>query len=336
MNELGSWLRETREAQNFSLAEVEDRTRIRQKFLAAMEAEEWSLLPGDVTTRGFLRKYAAFLGMDPDEVIELYQQRGLPPDEVAVLSEPLEERPLDYRPIEMELAEQDREPLPWRWIGLAALAALMAIGALYVLTFQRNWIPNVAATLPDGSSGTGIVITEEETAEATATRIVLRVTATPTDTPTDAPKTTPTDVPKATPAPETGNAVTTGNNPTAEPEETVAGETPTPPGEAIELSGDGLTLAVEATQRSWIRVITDGTIRYEGILEKGDQNSWQGQETIVLRTGNAAGLMATLNERLLDRLGGRGEVVQMQWSIDGKQIAETTPTPTATQPAETG
>ena len=67
---LGALLRERREQRSISLAEVEKATRIRQKYLAAIEADEWHLLPGEVVGRGFLRNYATYLRLDADSLIE--------------------------------------------------------------------------------------------------------------------------------------------------------------------------------------------------------------------------------------------------------------------------
>ena len=64
IQELGAMLRERREAMGASLAEVETATRIRQKYLAALESDEWHLLPGEVIGRGFLRNYSTYLGLD--------------------------------------------------------------------------------------------------------------------------------------------------------------------------------------------------------------------------------------------------------------------------------
>ena len=66
----GPLLRERREAMGVTLAEAEVATRIRQKYLAALESDEWDLLPGEVVGRGFLRNYATYLGLEPTEMIE--------------------------------------------------------------------------------------------------------------------------------------------------------------------------------------------------------------------------------------------------------------------------
>ncbi len=60
-------LRAAREARGVDLFRVERDTKIRIKYLAAMEQGEFSELPADVYARGFLRNYASYLGLDPDE-----------------------------------------------------------------------------------------------------------------------------------------------------------------------------------------------------------------------------------------------------------------------------
>ena len=60
-------LRDAREARGVDLFRVERDTKIRIKYLAAMEQGEFSELPGAVYARGFLRNYATYLGLDPDE-----------------------------------------------------------------------------------------------------------------------------------------------------------------------------------------------------------------------------------------------------------------------------
>ena len=55
--------------------EVEARTKIRAKYLRAIENEEWDLLPGDVYVKSFLRTYGDFLGLDSRQLIDEYKRR---------------------------------------------------------------------------------------------------------------------------------------------------------------------------------------------------------------------------------------------------------------------
>ena len=75
MSELGQWLRETRQAKELSLEQVAAETRIRTKFLAALEEGDYDQLPAGIYAQGFLRNYALFLGLDPAEALEKYKER---------------------------------------------------------------------------------------------------------------------------------------------------------------------------------------------------------------------------------------------------------------------
>jgi cytoskeleton protein RodZ len=71
---LGASLRAAREAKGCSLDEAERITRIRAKFLAALEADDFAALPAETQARGFLHNYAEFLGLDPAVVLAHYDE----------------------------------------------------------------------------------------------------------------------------------------------------------------------------------------------------------------------------------------------------------------------
>jgi cytoskeleton protein RodZ len=71
---IGSDLRRARTRREIDLGEVEAATRIRAGFLAAIENEEWDALPGGFYTRGFIRTYASYLGLDGDRLAEDYRR----------------------------------------------------------------------------------------------------------------------------------------------------------------------------------------------------------------------------------------------------------------------
>jgi hypothetical protein len=71
---VGTILREARNRRKVELSEVEAATRIRFRFLRAIEDEEWDVLPGGVYTRGFIRTYASFLGLDGDRLVGDYRE----------------------------------------------------------------------------------------------------------------------------------------------------------------------------------------------------------------------------------------------------------------------
>jgi hypothetical protein len=75
MPEIGDQLRETRMRNRIDITDVEAATKIRAKYLRALENEEWELLPGPTFVKTFLRTYADYLGLDARNLVEDYRQR---------------------------------------------------------------------------------------------------------------------------------------------------------------------------------------------------------------------------------------------------------------------
>jgi helix-turn-helix protein len=75
MPEIGATLRERRMRERIDITEVEAATKIRAKYLRALENEEWDLLPGPTFVKTFLRTYSEYLGLDPKLLVEEYKQR---------------------------------------------------------------------------------------------------------------------------------------------------------------------------------------------------------------------------------------------------------------------
>lgn len=73
MRTFGETLRQARLDKGVSLAEAEQETRIRRRYLEALEAEDFATLPSPVYTRGFVRTYAEYLGLNAQAIVELYQ-----------------------------------------------------------------------------------------------------------------------------------------------------------------------------------------------------------------------------------------------------------------------
>jgi cytoskeletal protein RodZ len=70
---LGDVLRAAREGKGVDLQKVERDTKIRERYLSALERGEYRELPGAVYTKGFLRNYGAYLGLDAEYLIDLYR-----------------------------------------------------------------------------------------------------------------------------------------------------------------------------------------------------------------------------------------------------------------------
>jgi len=81
MPEIGATLREARMRARIDVSEIEAQTKIRSRYLRALENEEWDLLPGPTFIRSFLRTYATALGLDGRALVEEYRQHYEQPGE---------------------------------------------------------------------------------------------------------------------------------------------------------------------------------------------------------------------------------------------------------------
>ena len=79
MFEIGTTLREARVRRALTLQQVEEDTKIRVKYVQAMENEDWDVMPGVTYVKGFLRTYSTYLGLDPEVIIGEFRSRGMVP-----------------------------------------------------------------------------------------------------------------------------------------------------------------------------------------------------------------------------------------------------------------
>jgi hypothetical protein len=106
MADIGSTLREARMRSHIDISEVETATKIRAKYLRALENEEWDLLPGPVYIKSFLRTYGDYLGLDTRMLIDDFKYYN--------------ERPSDH---ELRIPP---------WVSIVVVAAVV-VGILYAV-----------------------------------------------------------------------------------------------------------------------------------------------------------------------------------------------------------
>jgi cytoskeletal protein RodZ len=76
---VGQLLQKEREEKSVSLELVAQKTRIKLAFLQAIEEDAFQLIPSETYVRGFIRSYAKLVHMNPDEILNLYQNQAQPP-----------------------------------------------------------------------------------------------------------------------------------------------------------------------------------------------------------------------------------------------------------------
>ncbi|HEX5980254.1 MAG TPA: helix-turn-helix domain-containing protein [Thermoleophilaceae bacterium] len=125
MPSIGDTLREARMRQRLDIADVEAKTKIRAKYLRALENEEFGMLPGPTFVKTFLRSYAEVLGLDPHLLVEDYRARYEPRDDSDTL------KPLGPPGIARD--RRRRSPSPPGPLLLAGLAVAAVLGTLLVI-----------------------------------------------------------------------------------------------------------------------------------------------------------------------------------------------------------
>ncbi|MFS0727909.1 RodZ domain-containing protein [Paenibacillus sp. 1P07SE] len=73
MSELGTLLKEARQRKGYTLNDVQEMTKIRVRYLEAIEAGDYNVLPGSFYARAFIKNYAEAVGLDPDELLQQHQ-----------------------------------------------------------------------------------------------------------------------------------------------------------------------------------------------------------------------------------------------------------------------
>lgn len=131
--------------QRLDITDVEAQTKIRAKYLRALENEDFGMLPGSTFVKSFLRTYAEFLGLDPHLLVEEYRVRHDPRDESELTPFARPPRGRQRRP------PRRRPP----WVPVAA-----AIVAILVLLF----VIGLAGESGDDSGGTGGAVTTTSSA----------------------------------------------------------------------------------------------------------------------------------------------------------------------------
>jgi cytoskeletal protein RodZ len=97
---LGDALRQKREQMGVTMQQAAEDTRIREKFLQAIESGDYQSLPGAVYTKGFLRNYAGYLNFDAEEMLALYtgERGGSEPARTFAPMKPLVKRSFIFTP----------------------------------------------------------------------------------------------------------------------------------------------------------------------------------------------------------------------------------------------
>ena len=140
MESIGDKLRNQREQKGYSIEQIARDTNIAKRYLEALEAEDFSVFPGDPYLIGFLRNYADYLGIDPDQIVTLYKN-------FKIQSQPV--------PMDELLVKSNRKPII---VGISVAAAVIILGVLGYLL-----IPGIVRNVEERRAGRSAAVAEETT-----------------------------------------------------------------------------------------------------------------------------------------------------------------------------
>ena len=124
--QIGAILTRTREREGLDLPEVEEKTKIRVRYLRALEDEDWEVLPAPAYARGFLRAYAELLGLDAELLVDEFRARYESQTGTFELPEPVLRRRSGF--------DASKGGLRVGWVLAAGLIVLVIALAILILT----------------------------------------------------------------------------------------------------------------------------------------------------------------------------------------------------------
>lgn len=322
MSTPGEQLRAAREARGLTLEDVERATRIRAKYLNALECDDHKSLASPIQARGFLKNYAEYLGLDSKDLIA----QVVPPKAKPVIApgaqlprpkaplQPL--RPPTPKPAAKSEEKESSNGKPAQNAGPASRPSLVTgarggstVGQRLVspeaarrFRWSRLWsIDTLLGVLVTAALGmllfwgaAELELTNQLLATPTrsgvalgdATAIITQATQTPVMTPT-------TDSPLPTARPNTS----------------------------------GVNLVLRVDQRTWLRIVVDGAETFQGLLPPGELREIAGVQKVEIWTANAGGTRILYNGQDQGSLGGYGDNVIRVFTPDGASAPTPTPAP---------
>lgn len=295
MHEIGPQLRAAREAREISLEQAEEETKIRKKYLLALEDDTPEVIPGDVYARGFLRTYANWLGLDGAQLLEQYKERqagalasqpGPAPAQSSLQSAVPTMAPKPQsapEPAMPELRRKERHKP-----GLSGLPLLVACGIVAVAFAGYLVIRSLghqSASPPPPAASAGAVTTPGETSSISTGTGTTNGPAAGTGSGTTA---------------GAGSGTAPGTTATGNPASTQPAESKVtmnkPKGEVVlfDVAGTGpidVALQFDSKQSVYMKVTVDGKVVAEQTTTDPAKTHWSGK-TVTIRLGHAETLTA--------------------------------------------
>lgn len=278
---IGQLLKSTREEKGLTFEEVSKALFIRKRVIEAIEAGNWEALPHPVYVRGYVTQYASFLKID-----EAVEAAMLPAAPAAPEVPPAQVEETVIVPKK----EREKRASWWAWEPKKKIVGVATMGAVVVGFFVFQNLPKPSYVAPPAQTG--------ENAQQQATIIA------------------PAQAASTVPAPEASpyqTVETSGSQPVeASPSQPVGPAPYDKQEERLVLETKKLTIACQ--ERTWVRIIIDGTETKEFTLNPEEVVMLNAKDRFDLLIGNAAGVKLIYNGKDVGLTGQAGEVKHINLS----------------------
>lgn len=281
---LGEVLRDERKRRNLTIQDIEHGTSIRSLYIENIENGDYDKLPGDVYTKGFIRSYADYLNLNADELIKQFNAERNPvvtagtiednstADGDAVVAEPSE--------IPSRRERNKNKEKNFFSSSSSNLSDVNGSGSNFKIIAAVVLIAALAAGAWAYLSNAGSEVVDIDVKQEQ--------------------ETTNIEQPKIAQKETVNTNLDLVNKDNTEKTVSAAPQTKT----------QGINLQAKFNGECWTQVIADGMLIYEDTVSPGQVLSWQGNENVTIRLGNAGAVEIANNGQNVGYLGGVGEVTE--------------------------
>ncbi|MGH9430801.1 MAG: helix-turn-helix domain-containing protein [Terriglobia bacterium] len=332
MGSFGENLRREREMRGVTLREISDSTKISVRFLDALESDEFSKLPGGIFTRSFLRSYANYLGLDPEQVLAEFQVAAPPKHDE------------DFSRIGVShtagnRASNRRTLMAWM------IAILLLVGGYLLFRYSHQHSDSLDNFGAPSHTASGAAPLRSSPVASTGGPSAKAAVSAPSSSPTTSgavhaanasmnlpPASTPNSANPlsgtpsassagATEATPAGTDSATGGSQSGLNKSVAATSGALPP----VLGAGAMVLQISASERSWVAVECDGKTLLQRVLNPSETRVLRANSSFAVTTGNAQGITLTLDGQILKPLGRYGEVKTIRLTL--ADLKRPTPNP---------
>lgn len=279
-------LKEQRERLGKNINDIAMITRVKASYLKAIEEEDFSKLPAEVYTRGYINIYAKFLGYPPDEAIAPYNAY------LEEIKRTKEKNPINISPNEKSSDNVDvgnienvpfsgSEPMDYSQIEISAKKRFSDF---------KSFSKTILAT------GSAIMI-------ALLIYLLLPGRKNPPPVEYQAVPEAQYNIHGATPPPTLSSPILTPDTSTAISDKEIDKNRP--------VQKKRHNLDITALDRTWIQIIIDGSDKKEMLLNAGEKVNYEADQSINLLIGNAAGVKLKFDGKEFEGLGEKGQVIKL-------------------------